>query len=155
MTPGIVLYADDDENDRLLMRHAFRKADAGGTLRVVSDGQQAVDYLSGAGAFASREKNPLPHLLLLDVKMPGLSGFEVLRWVRGHARFRKLPVVMLTSSNQDADFRLADALGATAYLIKPSRLSDLVDLIAQVRAAGARGIAEIDWARSPLAPRGR
>jgi CheY-like chemotaxis protein len=116
---GVVLYAEDDENDAEFMRMAFRKAGLGDRLHVVRDGKQAVDYLSGTGPFADRQQHPLPALLVLDVNLPVLSGFGVLRWVRNHHDFHSLPVMILTSSKEPAEKMEAISLGAIDFITKP------------------------------------
>src|SRR3569832_1446866 len=94
-----ILLAEDNDNDALLMRHAFRRAGVSNPVLRVCDGEEAVDYLSGNGVYAVRQQYPLPVLLLLDLKMPRLNGFEVLSWVRSQERFQHLPVTILTSSD--------------------------------------------------------
>jgi CheY-like chemotaxis protein len=111
---------------------AFKAAGMAGPVSHVEDGQQAIDYLSGKNSFADRARFPLPALVLLDIKLPFMSGFEVLRWIREQSNFPKLPVIMLTSSNQECDIERAYAFGANAYLVKPShgdRYDDLAALI--------------------------
>lgn len=130
-----VLYAEDDENDAFFMRRAFGKLRNPPALRIVPDGRKAVDYLSGAGTFADRAANPLPLLLLLDIKMPYLTGREVLTWVRQQPALAPLPVVMLTSSTQTGDIEYCRKAGANAFLVKPSqaeRLGELAQSIANL-----------------------
>src|SRR4051812_28573679 len=93
-----ILLAEDDPNDVLLIQRAFQKAGLRIALEVVADGEQAIEYLSGRGIYSNREKYPLPFLLLLDLKMPGIDGFEVLQWIRGQPSLKRLLVVVLTSS---------------------------------------------------------
>src|SRR6266481_2179401 len=93
-----ILLVEDDPNDVLLIQRAFQKAGLRAALKVVRDGAQAIDYLSGNGVYAEREKYPLPYLILLDLKMPGTDGFEVLQWVRAEPEIKRLLVVVLTSS---------------------------------------------------------
>lgn len=122
-----VLYAEDDENDAYFMRRVFAKAGLSHSLHIVENGQLAVDYLSGKGDFADRTLHPMPSLVLLDVKMPYLTGLEVLRWIRKHQEFDDLAVIMLTSSNQDRDLRDAHKLGANGYLLKPANADNLIE----------------------------
>jgi CheY-like chemotaxis protein len=119
LPPRPVLYAEDDENDAFLMRHAFVRAGLRQPLVVVPDGQQAIDYLSGAGRFAGTAPK-LPGLVVLDLNLPLRTGFEVLKWIRSQARFAKLPVAVLSSSNQRRDMEQAKTLGASAYFVKPA-----------------------------------
>ena len=129
MTPEIhILHVEDDPNDALLFQHACRKADLGFELQAVNDGDQAVAYLRGSEAFADRKKHPFPHLILLDLKMPRLSGFDVLAWVRNEPAFKNMPIIVLTSSNHETDIKRAYDLGANSYLVKPVGFDALVDI---------------------------
>ncbi|RMD93131.1 MAG: response regulator, partial [Calditrichaeota bacterium] len=114
-----VLIVEDDPNDVLLIRRAFQKAKILNPLQFVNDGEQAVQYLSGLPPFADSEKYPAPVLLLLDLKLPKKSGFEVLEWLQQQNTLHRLPVVVLTSSNQSSDINHAYDLGANSYLVKP------------------------------------
>src|SRR5512138_1960706 len=116
---SIVLYVEDEESDRMLMQFAFRKAGLEPALRVVNDGQAAIDYLSGTGAYGERERYPLPAVVLLDLNLPEVHGFDVLKWIRAHPNHRNLPVVVFTSSARDEDRDHARALGANQFLQKP------------------------------------
>jgi CheY-like chemotaxis protein len=114
-----ILLAEDDDNDVFFMRRALQKGGIEFPLHVVSNGQEALDYLGGAGHFADRERFPLPSLVLLDLKMPFVNGFEVLTWMRSQEGIRDIPVVVLTSSAEERDRHRAMALGAKAYFVKP------------------------------------
>ena len=129
-----ILLAEDDPNDVLLIQRAFAKAGLKDVLKIVRDGEQAIDYLSGRGVYADRERYPLPYLLLLDLKMPGTDGFEVLQWLRGEPELRRLLVVVLTSSNLQADVDRAYELGANSYLVKPVEFEEMVNLIQRFEA---------------------
>jgi CheY-like chemotaxis protein len=124
-----ILLAEDDPNDVLLIQRAFQKAGFKNMLKVVRDGEQAIEYLAGRGAYSNRERFPLPYLLLLDLKMPGTDGFEVLQWLRGEPDLKRLLVVVLTSSNLQADVDRAYELGANSYLVKPVEFDEMVNLI--------------------------
>jgi CheY-like chemotaxis protein len=113
-----ILHVEDDPNDVLLVGRAVRKSNLDVRLEVVHDGEQAIEYLSGAGAFADRLQHPFPALLLIDLKLPRKSGLEVLAWIRAQDKLRRLRVVMLTSSRQDEDVNRAADLGANAYVVK-------------------------------------
>lgn len=123
-----VLLVEDDANDVLLLRRAFVRAQIPNPLQVVTSAEQAVEYLSGEGEYGNRLKYPLPTLVLLDLKLSGKHGFEVLRWVRMHPRLKVLRVIVLTSSGQPGDVRLAHDLGANSYLIKPVDFEQLVKM---------------------------
>lgn len=127
--PAVILLVDDNENDALLMQHAFRRAGITNTLMRARDGEEAIEYLAGTGAFADRQRYPFPALVLLDLKMPRVDGFEVLRWIRSQITMKRLPVTVLTSSDQQWDIDKAHELGVTSYLQKPNELYDLVALL--------------------------
>ena len=129
-----VLLVEDDSADSQLIRRAFEKANFETTLMRVKDGDEAVAYLDGTGAFENREKYPLPCLVLLDIKLPRRSGFEVLTWIRRDPRpLRRMPVVMLTSSQHSVDINRAYELGANAYTVKPETNAKLVELLTSLR----------------------
>ena len=123
-----ILLVEDDPNDVLLIQRAFQKAGLGEVLRFVRDGEQAIDY-NGEGQYADRERFPFPFLLLLDLKMPGVDGFEVLDWIRSQKSLRRLLVVVLTSSNLQADVDRAYELGANSYLVKPVEFGEMVSMV--------------------------
>jgi CheY-like chemotaxis protein len=129
----VILLADDDENDLFLMRRSFDKAGIPGILKSVPDGAQAINYLKGEEPYSNREECPLPFLLLLDLKMPFKTGFEVLSWIRQQPGLKRLLVVVLTSSSQTHDINRAYDLGANSYLVKPGSFEDLVSLAQQLR----------------------
>ncbi len=123
-----ILVADDDADDVLLLRRAFRKANLPNPVHVVNDGESAIAYLSGEGRYGDRDDHPMPVLLLLDLKMPRKTGFEVLEWIRAQPRLRRLRVVVLSSSKQASDVDHAHELGANSYLVKPVVFDELVTL---------------------------
>jgi len=127
-----ILHVEDDSNDVLLFQHACQKAEANCSLMAVSDGDEAIAYLSGTGKYGNREQYPLPHLLLLDLKMPRVNGFEVLSWLRKNPKLCCLPVVVLSSSNHEADVRQAYQTGANSFLVKPVDFNALVELVRTV-----------------------
>ncbi len=127
--PEHILLAKDNEDYALLFRRALRSARIDASLDVVHDGQEAVDYLAGNDRFADRDKHPFPKLLLLDLKMPRMDGFEVLSAVRQRLGFTQLPVIVLTHSDNPADVRRAYELGATSYFRKPDSLEGLDEMI--------------------------
>jgi CheY-like chemotaxis protein len=129
-----ILLVEDDPNDVLLIQRAFQKAGLRNLLKVVRDGEQAIDYLKGGGTFGQRDRFPLPFLLLLDLKMPGTDGFEVLQWVRAEPNLKRLLVVVLTSSNLQADVDRAYELGANSYLVKPVEFGEMVNMIQRFEA---------------------
>jgi CheY-like chemotaxis protein len=128
----LILHVEDDPNDVLLVELAFKKIGPSAGLQVVNNGEEAIKYLAGAEVNGGGQKNPVPSLVLLDVKLPRCSGLEVLSWLRGRDDLRRIPVVMLTSSNQPSDVNRAYDLGANSYLVKPSALDDLVEMLRKV-----------------------
>jgi CheY-like chemotaxis protein len=122
-----ILLAEDDPNDALLVRMAFQRTRSGVPLMVVPNGLEAVNYLKGEGVYADRTRYPMPDIILLDLKMPLMSGFEVLGWLKGQPLLKRLPVIVLTSSVQDEDARRAYEAGANSYLVKPTDFNELVE----------------------------
>jgi CheY-like chemotaxis protein len=128
-----ILVAEDNESDLLLLQRALKYAGVLCSIHVVQDGEQAIAYLKGEGEYANRMEYPLPSLVLLDLKMPGKSGFEVLQWIRNHPIFYRLPVLVLTISNQIADIRRAYALGANSFINKSLDYQSTKDLAQSIR----------------------
>jgi CheY-like chemotaxis protein len=126
---GIILYAEDEEDDVFFLKRAFQMSGSAHTLKAVPDGEQALDYLAGKGSFADRTRHPLPALILLDINIPKISGFEVLEWLRQQPRLKSMPAVILTSSSRTEDRDKARLLGADDYLLKPSDPQKLVDIV--------------------------
>ncbi len=124
-----ILLADDSEDDLMLMKMAYKQSGLTHPLHSVNGGVQAIAYLHGDGAFADRTRYPLPSLLLLDLNMPIKSGFEVLSWVRSQPGLRRLPVVLLTTSDEPADINRAYDLGVNSYAVKPAAFGGLLDLL--------------------------
>jgi CheY-like chemotaxis protein len=124
----IILLAEDDENHVFLIRRAFKKAGLLNPLYVVRDGEETIAYVQGEGQFANRDEYPLPALLLLDLKMPRQDGFQVLEWVRKQPGLKRLPVVVLTSSEDIRDVNRAYDLGANSFLVKPLKIEDFMRL---------------------------
>jgi CheY-like chemotaxis protein len=128
-----LLLADDDENQAYLTSRAFKSAGVRQELVVLPDGSTVIDYLSGAGAYADRQAHPLPSLLLLDQKLPGRSGLEVLQWVRSESPMCTLPVLLLSSSTFDGDVQAAYLLGANGYLVKPTSFEATVAMAKAIK----------------------
>jgi len=124
-----ILLADDDENDVFFLQRAFTQAQVSPPLHRVHDGEEAIDYLRGEGDFYDRAKYPLPQLMLLDLKMPRKNGFEVLAWVRSQAGLKRLPVIVLSSSNEYPDINRAYDLGANTYLVKPVKFESFLKMM--------------------------
>src|SRR2546427_3822951 len=128
-----VLIAEDDPGDIFLLQRAFTLSGVPAGLYFVRDGQEAIDYLGGTATYTDRNEFPLPDLLLLDLKMPRLNGFDVLAWLRQQPVLKRLLVTILTSSDQPQDINRAYDLGANSYLLKPHNSQELSDLVSRVR----------------------
>jgi CheY-like chemotaxis protein len=128
MTNRTLLLVEDNEDDVFLMKRALKEARVTNRLCVVEDGQEAVDYLAGRGKFVDRENYPLPAVVFLDLKLPYISGHDVLAWIRQQKDLESLVVIVLTSSNEASDLNRCYALGANSYLVKPPTPEQLGDL---------------------------
>jgi CheY-like chemotaxis protein len=122
--PAIILLAEDNEDDVILIERAFRKARLLSPLMVVRDGEEAISYLSGFARYSDRTQFPFPDLFLLDLKLPMRDGFEVLRWMKEQPDLKKLPVIVLTQSDRIRDANQAYQLGAYSFLIKGTDFND-------------------------------
>lgn len=129
MNPITVLLVEDNLSDIELTQIAFEKALVSNELQVVEDGQEALDYLFGCGSFTGRNVNQTPKLILLDLKLPGLDGLEVLECIRTSQTTRQIPVVILTSSIEEKDVRAAYDLGANSYIRKPVDFRQFTEVI--------------------------
>jgi len=132
VTDFVVLLVEDDADHVLLIQRAFAKANLVNPLRIVRDGDDAVNYLSGVGPYADRTRHPLPSLILLDLKLPRKSGLEVLSWLRGEPNLKLTPVVILSSSAETADIQKAYSLGVNSYLVKPVNFGDLLEMVKSI-----------------------
>jgi CheY-like chemotaxis protein len=125
----VILLVDDDEVDVLMFRRALAQAKLAYPLAVAREGQQALDYLAGAGKFADRSKHPLPSYVLLDLKLPKVSGLEVLSWMKRSEAVKDIPVAILSGSAEGNDIERSKGLGIDEYLVKPAGFPDLQALI--------------------------
>ena len=128
-----ILLVEDNVHDVLFITKALNKAGVNSLIQVARDGQEALDYLTGEGKFTNRESYPLPCLVLLDLKLPRVMGLEVLRRLDQRRNFRKLVVIVLTSSQEPQDIDTAYDLGAKAYLVKPSGIDQLVPIAQAIK----------------------
>ena len=120
-----ILLVEDNKDDVFLMKRALETARIVNPVIVVENGQEAMDYLSGAGKFADRDSYPIPAVIFLDLKLPFLFGHEVLAWIRRQKAFEALIVIVLTSSNEASDLSRCYSLGANSYLVKPPTAEQL------------------------------
>ena len=127
---ALILLVEDRADDVTLVIRSFDRAGIKNPIRVVPDGEQALAYLNGSGSYSDRQAHPLPELILLDLKMPKVDGFEVLRWIRTHPHLSRLRVVVLTSSDNIRDVNLAYNCGANSFLVKPMDFNHFVELSA-------------------------
>ncbi|MGZ4998229.1 MAG: response regulator [Methylobacter sp.] len=134
MNRKVILLVEDNTDDEALTLHAFEKNHIDHNIVVAHNGAEALDYLFGTGAYAGRDPHDLPLVVLLDLKLPKIDGLEVLRRIRAHEETQLLPVVLLTSSNEEEDRLKGYMLGANSYVRKP------VDFDEFVRAAGQLGL---------------
>jgi CheY-like chemotaxis protein len=130
---AVILVVEDREDDIALIRRAFERAQIPNPVQVVRDGAEAIAYLAGEREYSNRAEYPLPSLVLLDLKMPGVDGFEVLRWVRQHPGLRNLLVVVLTSSQDMKDVNTAYKLGANSFMVKPMDFENIVEMSRLIR----------------------
>jgi CheY-like chemotaxis protein len=125
---ALVLLVEDNADDIALVRRALLKGKVVNPLQVVRSGEEALEYLVGTGRYANRVEYPLPELMLLDLKLPGIDGFQVLRWIRQQPGIKALRVVVLTSSNELHDATLAYKAGANSFLVKPIDFDEFVNV---------------------------
>ena len=128
MIPPPILLVEDEKNDVFFFRRALQKEGALNPVHVANDGQEAIDYLQGAGKFADRARFPLPGLILLDLKLPFVMGLDVLKWIRQQPALAAI-VVIFSSSQEEEDIAAAYRLGANAYLVKPAEVNKLSDMV--------------------------
>lgn len=129
-----ILVGEDNADDVFLLKHALKKTKLENPVRFVSDGEEVMAYLEGEGRFADRAHHPFPGLLLLDIKMPRMDGLETLAMIRNDPRFRRLVVIILTSSNREQDINRAFDLQANSYLVKPAKPEMMPVILEQIRA---------------------
>jgi CheY-like chemotaxis protein len=131
-TDYTILLVEDEDNDATLLKIALEKNKIRNPLQWVRDGLEATAYLKGDGAYADRRKYLFPSILILDLKMPRMTGLELLAWIWERPHFRIVPTIVMTSSRQDPDVQKAYELGANTYMTKPSSFDELVSLTASI-----------------------
>lgn len=120
-----VLIVEDEEHDVEFLKRAFTRAGIVNPVQVVTNGEEAMAYLTGSGDYADRARFPYPRVIVMDLKMPQMNGLELLRWIRANPHYHVVPTIVLTSSTSQADVDAAFAGGAAAYFVKPVGFSDL------------------------------
>jgi CheY-like chemotaxis protein len=130
--PAHILLVEDKRMDIELTLDAFKEARLKNTIQVAKNGQEALDYVFGRAQYADRVTYPFPNLVLLDLKLPGVDGFEVLRQIKSTPFLKRLPVVILTSSKEEGDRALSYDIGANSYLVKPVSFDGFLGVIRQI-----------------------
>ncbi len=143
--PLIILLVEDNPSHTELVMHSFRKHRFANRIHHVSDGEAALDYLLRQGDYADPEKSPRPHLILLDLRIPRIDGLEVLREIKTNDKLRRIPVVVLTTSEADADVARAYEHRANSYLLKPVDFEKFTQLMNEL------GFYWLGWNRQPWA----
>lgn len=141
--PFTLLVAEDNADDLFLLAQAFKKAGFTTPFQSVADGVEAIDYLKGHGSYSDRTRHPFPDVLLLDLNMPRRNGFEVLEWIRADPRFSRLMVHVISASIRQSDVQRVYDLRANSYIVKPTRIDELVAFAAALHA----------WHRFAVPPR--
>ncbi|MBI3299174.1 MAG: response regulator [Elusimicrobia bacterium] len=129
---GMILLVEDNKTDEDLTLRAFKKNNLKNEIKVARDGEEALEFLYGTGRYAGRDLSEMPHLILLDLKLPKVDGLEVLRRIRAEANTRLLPVVVLTSSKEEQDLVKSYSLGANSYVQKPVDFTEFASAVAQL-----------------------
>ena len=142
--PKVILLVEDNEDDAFFTEQALKAAGVQNPRHLVRDGQEALDYLGGAGKCADRDKFPFPGLVLLDLKLPYYGGLEILVWMREKSLLAGTTVAVLTSSNEPSDLKRAYELGTNTYLVKPPTPQMIYDIVKTFR---------LDWLRCNASPR--
>ncbi|NCP86281.1 MAG: two-component system response regulator [Anaerolineae bacterium CG_4_9_14_3_um_filter_57_17] len=130
--PAHILLVEDNRMDVELTLDAFKEARLENKIHVASNGQEALDYLFGRGKYSDRKTYPTPNLILLDLKLPGVDGFEVLRQVKSTPVLKRIPVVILTSSKDEGDRALSYDIGANSYLVKPVSFEGFLGVVREI-----------------------
>ena len=127
--PISILVADDDADDRLLIADAFDEANISNPLHFVENGEELLDFLRCEGAYEDREKQPLPGLILLDLNMPRMDGRTALQHLKADDKLRKIPVIVLTTSQAEEDISKTYGLGVSSFISKPVGFEGLVEVV--------------------------
>lgn len=143
------LLVEDNADDALLLRRSFIRSKLLNHLHVVDTAESAIAYLKGTGRYSDRTNFPFPSIVLLDLQLPGMSGFELVKWIRADPSFRALRIVILTSSDDMRDVRTAHELGANSFLMKPADLDCFVEFSQAIGGYWTWSDSPDDWAFAP------
>ena len=124
-----ILIAEDSQDDAFFLERAFRKIGLKNPVQILTDGAEVLDYLKAQGKYENRTEFPFPSVMFIDIKMPRVSGFEVLQWLKDHQECKVIPTIVFSSSEQPEDIERAYQLGANAYFVKPNSTEQLADLL--------------------------
>jgi two-component system, response regulator len=127
-----ILLVEDDPGDTELTLRALRRYNVANHIEVVADGAEALDFLFRRGAYAARDAQTVPRVVLLDLKLPKINGLQVLRQVKADAHIRSIPVVVMTSSREDRDLEQAYQLGVNSYIVKPIDFEQFTEVVRQL-----------------------
>jgi len=128
----VILLVEDDDNDIYLVRRATGSGGAGHSVHAVHDGMEAIDYLTGVGVFADRNRFPLPNVVMTDLKMPRMGGFDFLHWLRTNPQYSVIPTIIYSSSHLERDVREAYSRGANSYIAKPSGMAQMLEILGTI-----------------------
>jgi len=128
----LILLVEDNPDDELLAMRALQKNNISSDIVVVRDGEEAIEYLFGTGSFCSRDTSIMPHVIFLDINLPKLDGINVLKRIRADSRTNTIPVVMLTSSNEESDITRCYSHGANSFICKPVEFDQFVEVTRQM-----------------------
>jgi len=130
--PASILLVEDNPMDVELIIDAFKEARLRNKIQVAGNGKQALEFLFGQGNYVDRKQYPLPDIVLLDLKMPGIDGHEVLRRIKSTDKLKRIPVIILTSSRDEGDRAMSYDNGANSYLVKPVSFEEFLNVVKQV-----------------------
>jgi CheY-like chemotaxis protein len=129
--PAVILLADDDEDDVVLIRDSFQRSKLSNDLRVVEDGVELMDYLRREGTFADPERSPRPDIILLDLNMPRMDGREALKEIKNDQKLKDIPVIILTTSQTHADISRSYQDGANCFITKPVTFQSMCEVVSK------------------------